>query len=66
MRELNEQEMDQVTGGSRGLSEVLSLQPSGLPANEAMAVARAHLASIQGELNALNVNEQIWSSVTGS
>lgn len=66
MRELNEQEMNQVTGGSRALSDVSSLQLTGPQANAAMAAARAHLATIQGELDALNVNEQIWSSVTGS
>lgn len=66
MRELNDQEMDGVSGGSLGFTGAASFQPTDPYSGEAMAAARAHLANLQSELDALNVKEHIWSSLSDS
>jgi hypothetical protein len=68
MRELIEQEMQRVTGGSasNGPGSVPAIGPLIVGGDPARVVAAAHLATIQSELDALNVNEQIWSSLSDS
>lgn len=77
MRELTSREMEQVSGGhgTGGGNVVFGMGGHGLPGSlrplapgtaVGRATALAHLATIQGELDALNVQEQIWSSLSHS
>lgn len=63
MRELTSTEMAQVVGG-HGQARGLHLLAPGTAVDR--DVALAHLATVQGELDALNVQEQIWTSLSHS